>query len=76
VLYGLLSDCVPIRGKRRKPYFVIGWSLFVFCNLFLAGLTRPSLNAIISLVRQRERGRARSPTTCLSLSVYVCVYAK
>lgn len=29
VLYGLLSDCVPIRGKRRKPYFIIGWSIFV-----------------------------------------------
>jgi hypothetical protein len=29
VLYGLLSDCVPIRGKRRKPYFIIGWSIFI-----------------------------------------------
>lgn len=51
VLYGLLSDCVPIRGKRRKPYLIIGWSLFVFCNLFLCALGRPSLNALIALVR-------------------------
>lgn len=51
VLYGLLSDCVPINGKRRKPYFIIGWAVFVFCNLFICGLGRPSLNALISLVR-------------------------
>lgn len=27
VLFGLLNDCLPIRGYRRKPYMVIGWSI-------------------------------------------------
>ena len=27
LFYGLLSDCVPIRGLRRKPYLILGWSL-------------------------------------------------
>ena len=49
ILYGLLSDCVPIRGKRRKPYFLIGWSAFVMMNLVLAALGRPTLNALICL---------------------------
>lgn len=49
VLYGLLSDCVPIMGKRRKPYFVIGWSAFVAMNLGLASLGEPSLNALIGM---------------------------
>ncbi|KAE9050101.1 hypothetical protein PR001_g2690 [Phytophthora rubi] len=25
VFYGILSDCFPIRGYRRRPYMVIGW---------------------------------------------------
>ncbi|CAN0322390.1 unnamed protein product, partial [Phaeothamnion confervicola] len=25
VFYGLLSDCVPILGYRRKPYLIMGW---------------------------------------------------
>lgn len=49
ILYGLLSDCVPIGGKRRKPYFIIGWTVFVFANVFLAALGRPSLVALIAL---------------------------
>jgi len=27
VLFGLLNDCLPIRGYRRKPYMVFGWAL-------------------------------------------------
>jgi len=27
VAFGLLNDCLPIRGYRRKPYMVLGWSL-------------------------------------------------
>ena len=25
VLYGILNDCLPIIGYRRKPYMIIGW---------------------------------------------------
>lgn len=25
VFYGILSDCFPIRGYRRRPYMLIGW---------------------------------------------------
>ena len=35
VLYGFLSDCVPIGGLRRKPYFMFGWLLYVISNLVL-----------------------------------------
>ena len=35
-LYGLLSDSVPIMGYYRKPYFLIGWSLYVLFNIILA----------------------------------------
>ena len=29
---GLLNDCVPIMGLRRKPYMCIGWTV---CTIFL-----------------------------------------
>ncbi|GAB9469324.1 hypothetical protein Gpo141_00006605 [Globisporangium polare] len=32
VFYGMLTDCFPICGYRRRPYMVLGWSI---CLLFL-----------------------------------------
>jgi hypothetical protein len=56
VFYGLLSDTVPIRGKRRKPYYLIGWALFLLANAALAMLGQPSIGAIMLLV-STERHR-------------------
>lgn len=36
VLFGLLNDCLPIRGYRRKPYMVFGWAL---CFVVLVALS-------------------------------------
>ncbi|TMW65153.1 hypothetical protein Poli38472_009320 [Pythium oligandrum] len=30
VFMGLISDCAPINGSRRKPYIIIGWILSCF----------------------------------------------
>ncbi|KAF1330475.1 Folate-biopterin transporter, partial [Globisporangium splendens] len=34
VFYGILSDCVPIHGYRRRPYMVLGW-LICFAMLLI-----------------------------------------
>ncbi|RHZ26597.1 hypothetical protein DYB31_004771 [Aphanomyces astaci] len=31
VFYGLLSDCVPICGYRRKSWILIGWTVTMIC---------------------------------------------
>ncbi|EQC29116.1 hypothetical protein SDRG_13147 [Saprolegnia diclina VS20] len=31
VFFGMLSDCVPIFGYRRKPYMLLGWTLATVC---------------------------------------------
>jgi hypothetical protein len=31
VLWGMLSDCMPIRGYRRKPWMLIGWGATLIC---------------------------------------------
>ena len=50
LLYGLLSDCVPIMGKRRKPYFIAGWSIYVLSNLVLMATKKPNLNQLLGWV--------------------------
>lgn len=38
--FGLMNDCMPIFGYRRKPYMVFGWSL---CFIFLVLLSQRPL---------------------------------
>ena len=45
--YGFLSDCVPIRGERRKPYLLIGWLIYLLSNLALAFIGNPSIGTTI-----------------------------
>jgi len=48
--YGFLSDCLPIAGMRRKPYFCLGWTIYVLCNLTLAALITPSVGWLTFLL--------------------------
>ncbi|RLN91646.1 hypothetical protein BBJ28_00023058, partial [Nothophytophthora sp. Chile5] len=36
VFYGLLSDCAPIFGYRRRPFMLIGWAVCFFMLLVMA----------------------------------------
>lgn len=49
VLYGILSDCVPICGYRRRPYMVLGWGL-----AFAMLLVMSSMDAGPPFFPQRE----------------------
>ena len=35
-----------VGGLRRKPYFIIGWSIYIFCNLCLALIQTPSVGVL------------------------------
>lgn len=48
VFYGLLSDTVPIFDYRRKPYLIIGWTLYVFTNFSLAACQTPGIVSSIT----------------------------
>ena len=41
LVYGFISDNFPIRGMRRKPYFVMGWLVYVLTNLYIASTEEP-----------------------------------
>ncbi|GMF59694.1 unnamed protein product [Phytophthora fragariaefolia] len=36
VFYGIMSDCFPIMGYRRRPYMVIGWVICIAMLLLMA----------------------------------------
>ena len=56
VIYGFLSDCLPIQGMRRKPYFMFGWLLYIVSNLVLAVTPAPSIQMCICLVFLQTAG--------------------
>lgn len=39
--FGMLNDCLPICGYRRKPYMVLGWALCCAMLVFLSTHTLP-----------------------------------
>ena len=41
ILFAMLTDGVPIRGYRRRPYMVVGWSLTAVMLLVLACVPLP-----------------------------------
>uniref|UniRef100_K3WBP8 Major facilitator superfamily (MFS) profile domain-containing protein n=1 Tax=Globisporangium ultimum (strain ATCC 200006 / CBS 805.95 / DAOM BR144) TaxID=431595 RepID=K3WBP8_GLOUD len=36
VFYGMLSDCFPIYGYRRRPYMIIGWAIAIVMLVIMA----------------------------------------
>ena len=36
IFFGFITDSLPIYGLRRKPYFIIGWSIWTLCNIILS----------------------------------------
>lgn len=56
VFYGFLSDCFPIRGQRRKPYFFAGWLVYVIGNIIPAITPQPSIQSCIFFVFVQTAG--------------------
>lgn len=58
--YGIFSDCIPIRGRKRVPYLIIATVLSLFPWLVL-GLTtslRSSCNSLTALLTIQNVGSA------------------
>eukprot|EP00612_Vaucheria_litorea_P000404 CAMPEP_0171455000 /NCGR_PEP_ID=MMETSP0945-20130129/2069_1 /TAXON_ID=109269 /ORGANISM="Vaucheria litorea, Strain CCMP2940" /LENGTH=592 /DNA_ID=CAMNT_0011980151 /DNA_START=81 /DNA_END=1859 /DNA_ORIENTATION=+ len=50
LFYGFISDNFPINGRRRKPYFTLGWTIYCVSNMILAFMERPNFRAISFLL--------------------------
>lgn len=56
VIYGFLSDCLPISGLRRKPYFMTGWLIYIASNFILMIPQSPSIGMCITFVFLQTAG--------------------
>ena len=56
VMYGFLSDCLPISGLRRKPYFMTGWLIYILSNFLLMIPQAPSVAMCIMMVFLQTAG--------------------
>ncbi|TDH66733.1 hypothetical protein CCR75_003372 [Bremia lactucae] len=57
VFIGIISDCFPICGYRRRPFMIIGWMLCILCLVVMASLPldRPYFpNASLRFVKPRD----------------------
>ncbi|KAH9111435.1 hypothetical protein LEN26_013463 [Aphanomyces euteiches] len=36
IFFGILTDCLPIFGYKRRPYMVLGWAICGLCCLIMA----------------------------------------
>ncbi|KAG5179232.1 folate-biopterin transporter [Tribonema minus] len=50
LLYGFVSDVLPVGGLRRKPYFALGFALHSACFLLLAALEKPTFSSLAVLL--------------------------
>ncbi|XP_064935872.1 probable folate-biopterin transporter 4 isoform X1 [Musa acuminata AAA Group] len=59
-IYGILSDCIPISGRRRLPYLVISTilSLFPWLILGLANSLRSSRDSLTAFLTLQNLGSA------------------
>jgi hypothetical protein len=46
IFCGFLSDSLPIGGMRRKPYMIIGWLIFIGCNVGLLLIGTPDIRML------------------------------
>lgn len=42
LVFGLMNDCLPIRGSHRKSYMIIGWGFVCFCLLLASMFPLPA----------------------------------
>ena len=50
IFCGILTDSFPIFGYRRKSYFLIGWGLYVICNILLAIIRTPNIAQLATFI--------------------------
>ncbi|KAH9122142.1 hypothetical protein LEN26_010362 [Aphanomyces euteiches] len=61
IFFGILSDCLPIFGYKRRPYMVIGWAICGVCCLLMAispfpapYYGKPGLKGLDNLTAEQE----------------------
>jgi MFS family permease len=56
ILFGFITDSIPINGMRRKPHYVIGWSIYILSNIALTLIGKPNLEMVALFIFVQTMG--------------------
>lgn len=71
LMYGFLSDNVPIMGYRRKPYMLFGWLLTSFCMMILMSRANLTMEYYSD---EDKNGKPRPPIDSPSIQLLTVVF--
>ncbi|KAH9189765.1 hypothetical protein AeNC1_008259 [Aphanomyces euteiches] len=74
VFYGMLSDCFPIMGYRRKPFILIGWIFTALALVIIACKPVGAAVTIASPVSDRQRAQGNGSTLALLVTIACFCY--
>ncbi|KAJ0402237.1 hypothetical protein ATCC90586_002218 [Pythium insidiosum] len=66
VVYGILSDCFPIFGYRRRPFMIIGWSVCALMLIIMACMSAGSPYFLDYKLRHKKKAEL-TPEDFLSI---------
>ena len=69
IFFGVFSDCVPIMGWHRRPYFISGWVVFVLSNIWLWIDGSPGTTSIFLLSFVMSMGYLKADTVADAMIV-------
>ena len=69
IFFGVFSDCVPIMGWHRRPYFISGWVVFVLSNIWLWIDGSPGTTSIFLLSFVMSMGYLQADTVADAMIV-------
>ncbi|CAK4184783.1 unnamed protein product [Aphanomyces euteiches] len=72
VFYGMLSDCFPIMGYKRKPFILIGWTLTAISLIIIA--CKSAGSAVTADSPEDDRQKAQSNGSTLALLVTIACF--
>lgn len=69
IFFGILSDVYPMFGWHRRPWFFLGWGIFMVSNLALTIMGTPGTSALLLLSFSQTMGLLLSDTVADAMIV-------
>ncbi|CAK4142471.1 unnamed protein product, partial [Aphanomyces euteiches] len=82
IFFGILSDCLPVFGYKRRPYMVLGWAICGVCCLVMAILPfpapyygQPGLSSLANLTAEQRKFINEGAPTSANLFIVLSMVA-
>ncbi|KAH9107467.1 hypothetical protein AeMF1_017195, partial [Aphanomyces euteiches] len=82
IFFGILSNCLPVFGYKRRPYMVLGWAICGVCCLVMAILPfpapyygQPGLSGLANLTAEQRKFINEGAPTSANLFIVLSMVA-